>query len=93
MQKQLRPLGLDTALGVEMRAVDGLPADAQWAPQQAYYHVTDKASLVGCNAAAAFEVLRALRRGDLNPDWHITTLPKQPGHEPLSVAGEVRVHG
>ena len=77
----------------EVCAVDGLPAEAQWAPQRAYYHVTDKASLVGCNAAAAFEVLRALRRGDLHPDWRITTLPTQPGHEPLSVAGEVKVHG
>ena len=77
----------------EVRAVDGLPAEAQWAPQRTYYHVTDKASLVGCNAAAAFEVLRALRRGNLHPDWRITTLPMQPGHEPLSVAGEVKVHG
>ena len=77
----------------EVRAVDGLPAEAHWAPQRAYYHVTDKASLVGCNAATAFEVLRALRRGDLHPDWRITTLPTQPGHEPYSVAGEVKVHG
>ena len=77
----------------EVRAVDGLPSEAHWAPQRAYYHVTDKASLVGCNAATAFEVLRALRRGDLHPDWRITTLPTQPGHEPYSVAGEVNVHG
>ena len=77
----------------EVRAVDGLPTDAQHAPQRPFYHVTDKASLVGCNAAAAFEVLRAHRRGDLHPDWHITTLPKRPGHEPSSMAGEVRVHG
>ena len=69
------------------------PAEAHWAPQRAYYHVTDKASLVGCNAATAFEVLRALRRGDLHPDWRIFTLPTQPGHEPYSVAGEVKVHG
>ena len=74
-------------------ALPELPAEAQYGPQRAFYHVTDKASLVGCTAKAAFELLRAVRRGELHPDWRIVSLPALPGHAGRAVAGKVTAHG
>ena len=76
----------------EVRALQGLPDAVHFAPQRPYYHVTDKAALVGCTARAAFEILRAMRHGDLHPDWRITTLTTRLGHEPSGVTGQVTVH-
>ena len=64
--------------------------------QRPYYHVTDKAALMGCTAKAAYEIFRALRHGDLHRDWRITTLAALPGHDANAgegLAAQVKVHG
>ena len=59
----------------EVGGVIGLPEEAHFAPQQAVYHVTDTASLIGCAAREAGTLLQSLRQGDLSPEWDVCTLP------------------
>ena len=58
-----------------MGAIVGVPDELQYDVQRVAYHVTDTASLIGCAPREANEVLRALRRGDLGPEWEATVLP------------------
>ena len=76
----------------EVGGVIGLPEDAHFPLQQAIYHVTDTASLIGCAAREAGELLRALRRGDLSPEWeHVCTPPLPEDGAPREVLALVRI--
>jgi hypothetical protein len=72
----------------EVSAIDGLPAALQFKLQQEIYHVTDTASLVGCAPRDAAEVLRALRSGDLSPEWDVTSIGPT---TPAEVFAQVRI--
>ena len=76
----------------EVGGVIGIPEDAHFPPQQAIYHVTDPASLIGCSAKESGELLRALRAGDLSPEWeHVCTPPLAEDVTPREVLAMVRI--
>jgi hypothetical protein len=73
----------------EVGRVEGIPDDMQYAPQQEKYHVTDTASLVGCTAKEAGDVLAAFRAGTLGVDWVMESFPLSAECEH---GGAVQVH-